>query len=196
MEDIKNKMPIHKRQFFTSLENYLDTHLYYYGSIRRYDYDPNNSDIDAILFTNNEASSISQLQNWFHVSKSDFKKTVNYLPTSKRVVHGHKFTYKNNKQNISTDILIYNTKDEELLKTDTLSKINVPVYITIIWLILKFLRYRVGILSRPMYIYLKKITLDILDDGIYFWKIKTNSWKFFIFDIPKNFVFKQHNYIM
>ena len=193
MEDIKNKMPIHKRQFFTSLENYLDTPLYYYGSIRRYDYSPDNSDIDAILFTNNESSSISQLQNWFHVSKSDIKKTVNYLPTSKRIVHGHKLTYKNTKQNISTDILIHNTNDEELLKKDTQSKINVPFYITIIWIILKFLRYQVGILSRPMYIYLKKITLDILDDGIYFWKIKTNSWKFFIFDIPKNFVVKQHN---
>ena len=185
MEDIKNKMPINQQHFFTQLENYLETPLYYYGSVRRYDYSPNNSDIDAILFTNNEASSISQLQNWFQVSTSEFKTTVNYLPTSNQIAHGHKYTYKNKTQNISTDILIYNVKYEELLKKDTLSKINVPVYITIIWLIFKFLRYQVGILSKPMYVYLKQITLDILDDGIYFWEKKTNSWKFFTFDIPK-----------
>ena len=48
---------MHKRIFFTNLEKYLESPLYYFGSIRRYDYDPDNSDIDAILFTNNEASS-------------------------------------------------------------------------------------------------------------------------------------------
>lgn len=185
MDDIKHKMPLNKQIFFTNLENYLGTPLYYFGSVKRYDYSPNNSDIDAILFTNNEASSISQLQNWFQVSTSEFKTTVNYLPTSNQIAHGHKYTYKNKTQNISTDILIYNVKYEELLKKDTLSKINVPVYITIIWLIFKFLRYQVGILSKPMYVYLKQITLDILDDGIYFWEKKTNSWKFFTFDIPK-----------
>ena len=84
MEDIKNKMPMHKRQFFTKLENYLDAPLYYFGSIQRYDYSPETSDIDAVLFTNNEASSISQLQNWFHVSKNDFKRVVKFLSESKK----------------------------------------------------------------------------------------------------------------
>ena len=116
MDDIKNKMPMHKRIFFTNLEKYLESPLYYFGSIRRYDYDPDNSDIDAILFTNNEASSISQLQNWFQVSKNDFKKTVHFLSSSKRIVYGHKITYKNKTQNISTDISIYNVKDEEYIK--------------------------------------------------------------------------------
>ena len=185
MEDIKHKLPMNQRIFFTNLENYLGTPLYYFGSVRRYDYSPNNSDIDAILFTNNEASSISQLQNWFHASQNDFKKIVNYLPTSKKIAHGYKYTYKNKSQNISTDILIHNTKYEELLKKDTQSKISVPFYITIMWMILKFLHYHIGILTRPMYIYFKQITLNILDDGMDFWKIKTNSWKFFVFDIPK-----------
>jgi len=188
MDDIKHNIPINHRIFFKNLENYLGTPLYYFGSVKRYDYSPNNSDIDAILFTNNEASSISQLQNWFQASKSDFKKTVNYVPMSKKIAHGHKYTYKNKTQNISTDILIYNTKYEELLKQDTQSKISVPLYITIIWVILKFLHYHIGILSKPMYIYFKQMTLDILDDGMDFLKIKTNSWKFFTFDIPKKTV--------
>ena len=184
MEDVKHKMPIHQRHFFTKLENYLDTPLYYFGSIKRYDYYPNDSDIDAILFTNNESSSISQLQNWFDVSKNDFKKVVHFLPESKRIVHGHKLTYKNEKQNISTDILIYNKKDEEIIKRDDQLRVGMPYYILPIMVILKMLYHQVGILPKYWYVYFKRIIMDILDDGIYFWKIKSHTWKFFTFDIP------------
>ena len=184
MEDIKNKMPIHKRQFFSNLERYLDTPLYYFGSIRRYDYDPDNSDVDAILFTNNEASSISQLQNWFHVSKNNFKKIVHFLPESKRIVYGHKLTYHNAKLNISTDILIYNVKDEDTIKRDDKLRIDMPIFMVTIMIILKFLHHQVGILPQWAYIYFKRILMDISDDGIYFWKKQSHTWKFFIFDIP------------
>lgn len=185
MDDIKHKLPMNKRIFFTNLENYLGTPLYFFGSVRRRDYSPNNSDIDAIIFTNNEASSISQLQNWFHVSKNDFKKIVNFLPKSKRMVHGYKLIYTNKKQNISSDILIYNVKDEEYIKLDDKRKVEMPFYIVTMLLIIKFLRYEVGILPIRMYIYFKQILMDIVDDGIDFLKVKSHTWKFLIFDIPK-----------
>jgi hypothetical protein len=168
MADIKNKMPMHKRHFFTNLEKYLDEPLYYFGSIQRYDYSPDNSDIDAILFTNNADSSISALQNWFQISKNEFKRIVNFLPTSKRIVHGHKLTYKNEKQNISTDILIYNKKDAELVKKDCLSKIDVPFYITTLLVILKTLYYKIGVMPKSVYYYLKRMIMDIVDDGVNF----------------------------
>jgi len=185
MDDIKQKMPMHQRHFFTKLENYMDTPLYYFGSIRRYDYYPNDSDIDAILFTNNEASSLAKLQNWFHVSKNDFKQIVNYLPTSKRIAHGYKLTYANKIHNVSADILIYNVKDEVYIKQDCQSKIDLPFFILIMLIILKTLYHQLGILSLSKYRYLKRILMDIADDGIYFWKKQTHKWKFFIFDIPK-----------
>lgn len=184
MEDIKHKMPIHKRQFFTNLENYLETPLYYFGSIQRYDYYPNDSDIDAILFTNNESSSISQLQNWFHVSRHEFKPIVNYLPISKRIANGYKLTYINKKQNISSDILIYNEKDKEYVEQDCQSKVDLPFFILTILVILKTLHHQLGILSFSKYIYLKRILMDIMDDGVDFWKKQTHTWKFLIFDIP------------
>ena len=185
MDDIKHKLPINKKIFFTNLENYLGTPLYFFGSVRRRDYSPNNSDIDAIIFTNNEASSISQLQNWFHVSKNDFKKIVNFLPKSKRMVHGYKLIYTNKKQNISSDILIYNTKDEEIIRNDDQTRTDMPFYILTIMVILKFLHYQVGILSRSMYIYFKQLIMGFLDDGVDFLKIKSYAWKFLVFDIPK-----------
>ena len=185
MEDIKNKMPINQKHFFTKLENYLDTPLYYFGSIQRYDYSPDNSDIDAILFTHNEASSILKLINWFHVSKNDFKRVVHFLRESKRIVYGYKLTYKNTKQNISTDIVIYNVKDEEYIKRDDQRRVGMPFYIVTILVILKTLCYQVGILPKYWYMYFKRILMDIVDDGINFMNIKSHTWKFLIFDIPK-----------
>ena len=137
MEDLKHKMPMNKRIFFTNLENYLGTPLYYFGSIQRYDYSPDTSDIDAMLFTHNESSSISQLQNWFQVSKNDFKKVVHFLPSLKRIVYGHKLKYKTS--TTSADIIIYNKKDEEIIKRDDNLKINMPFYMVTIMLILKTL---------------------------------------------------------
>ena len=183
MDDIKQKMPMHKRIFFTNLENYLGTPLYYFGSIQRYDYSPETSDIDAILFTNNEASSISKLQNWFQVSRNEFKKVVNFLPESKRIVYGYKLKYKTTHE--SADILIYNSKDEEKVKRDDKLKIDMPFYIVTTLIILKFIYHQVGILPKPWYKYLKRVLMDIVDDGADFLKIKTNSWKFVTFDIPK-----------
>ena len=40
METTKNKMPPYAKQFFYNLSNYLDTQIYYYGSIQRNDYFP------------------------------------------------------------------------------------------------------------------------------------------------------------
>jgi len=182
MEDIKNKMPMHKRIFFTNLEKYLDAPLYYFGSIQRYDYSPENSDIDAMLFTNNESSSISQLQNWFQVSRNDFKKVVHFLPSLKRIVYGHKLKYKT--LTTSADILIYNKKDQQIIPRDDQRKINMPFYMVTIMIMLKTLYHQFGILSKPWYKYLKRLLMDVVDDGVYFLKIKSSTWKFLIFDIP------------
>jgi hypothetical protein len=52
-------------------------------------------------------------------------------------------------------------------------------------LILKILYYQVGILPKYWYIYIKRILMDIVDDGVHFLKIKAHTWKFLIFEIPK-----------
>ena len=51
--------------------------------------------------------------------------------------------------------------------------------------ILKTLHHQLGILSFSKYIYLKRLLMDIMDDGIDFWKKQTHTWKFLIFEIPK-----------
>ena len=72
-----------------------------------------------------------------------------------------------------------------MIKRDDKHKIDMPFYIVTIMVILKTIYHQVGILPKSWYKYLKRMLMDIMDDGVYFLKIKTNSWKFLIFDIPK-----------
>ena len=76
MENTKNVLPDHNRHFFKDLSEYLDTKLYFFGSVQRPDYFPGKSDIDVDLFTNNESSTIMKLQHFLGIEKYKFKKFV------------------------------------------------------------------------------------------------------------------------
>ena len=63
METTKNKLSSYESDFFNKLSNYLDTKLYFYGSIQRDDYKPGHSDIDVDIFTDNIHSALIKIQN-------------------------------------------------------------------------------------------------------------------------------------
>ena len=77
MENTKNKLLPYESDFFDKLSNYLETPLYFYGSIQRDDYFPGKSDIDVDIFTENMHSTISKMQNFLNVDKNNFIKFVN-----------------------------------------------------------------------------------------------------------------------
>ena len=66
METTKNELSPYSKTFFKKLSNYLDTKIYYFGSIQRNDYFPKSSDIDIDIFTDNEKSTILKLQNYLN----------------------------------------------------------------------------------------------------------------------------------
>ena len=76
METTKNDLPKNVKRFFYELSEYLDTKLFYYGSIQRSDYVAGKSDIDIDIFTDNEYSMMNKMQHFLHVQKNDFKKVV------------------------------------------------------------------------------------------------------------------------
>ena len=76
METTKNKLSQQESIFFEKLRNYLDTPLYFYGSIQRDDYLPQHSDIDVNIFSNDEKDIIIKLQNFLNVDRNNFKKTL------------------------------------------------------------------------------------------------------------------------
>ena len=69
MNKIRDDFPEDLKNFFIDLQNYLDTELYFYGSVNRSDYVHGKSDIDVAIFTDNEYSTISKLQHFLHVKR-------------------------------------------------------------------------------------------------------------------------------
>jgi hypothetical protein len=165
METTKNEMSQYAKEFFLKLGIYLDTPIYYYGSIQRNDYFPNSSDIDTDLFTDNESSIIIKLQNFLGVEKHKIKKFVYKLHKSQKIVYGHKVKYVDAKNNFSTEISIYNEKYKDDVLLEHNSKAILPIYVTILLIILKFFFYKVQILPEETYSYFKRIIMNYMVEG-------------------------------
>jgi hypothetical protein len=177
MENTKNKMPEFAENFFKKLGNYLDTKIYFFGSIQRADYFPGSSDIDADIFTDNENSTLLKMQNFLGVKRHEFKKFVYRLHKTKKMVHGYKIQYHDKIHNFSTEISIYNEKVKDFVLQEHLSKIDLPFYISILLIILKTLYYQFGILPKPVYYFFKKLIMNYMVEGM--------DTEFIMTDIPK-----------
>jgi hypothetical protein len=158
METTKNEMDAYSKNFFLKLGNYLDTQLYYYGSIQRNDYFPGKSDIDIDIFTDNEHSIMSKMQHFLGCPKSDFKSIVWVI--NKKPAYGYKLMYKNPEENIVAEFSIYNDKFKDMIIKEHTKKFVLPFYISIILYIVKFFYYTVPILPKKTYQEIKKFLLS------------------------------------
>jgi len=160
METIKNNISIRTKHFFNRLSNYLDTKLYYFGSIQRADYFPQASDIDVDIFTDHEESTMIKMQHFLKVSKMEFKRFVWRLNTVNRVVYGHKILYKDPDGEFTAEFSIYNEKVKEWILKEHRLKTFLPFYATWMLIVLKYLFYTLGIIPASYYIYMKKFILS------------------------------------
>ena len=169
MNTIRNDFPKNVKLFFISLQNYLDTKLYFYGSVNRNDYIHNQSDIDVAIFTNNEYSMMSKLQHFLHVQKNAFDKIVWKL--NDNMIYGYKIKCHKHLQpvehynyfipkNLKCEITIYNTQFKPLLLKDMQSGNKIPIHIDIILNILKMFYYTIPILPKNIYNYIKRIIFN------------------------------------
>ena len=154
MEDIKDRLGEYKYNFFNSLQNYLETELYFYGSIKRFDYISNSSDIDIIVITDNVKSMLSKIQTYLNVSKDKTQKIFQqYSVYDKEVVTGYKIKY--NENNIEFDLLVYDDKYRKVVLQNIYDINNLPLYMITILYILKILYYKLHLISRRIYNNLK-----------------------------------------
>jgi predicted nucleotidyltransferase len=165
METTRNEPSPYASFFFKKLGTYLDTKIYYFGSIQRNDYFPKSSDIDIDIFTENESSTISKLQNFLGLQKAEFKKFVYKLHKTNKVVYGHKVKYKDEVNLFSVEISIYNEKNKKDVLIEHNSKIVLPFYISCMLVLLKYLYYTIGILPKGIYKYSKKIIMNYMVEG-------------------------------
>jgi len=165
METTKHKLSNYHIIFFKKLGNYLDTKMYYFGSIQRHDYFPKYSDIDVDIFTENESSTISKMQHFLHKEKYEFKKFVYRLDKSKKLVEGYKISYKEQNHHLNVEFSIYNEKYKEDVLAEHKRKIDLPFYISFFLIILKFIYYNFGLIPKFIYYKIKQFLMNICIDG-------------------------------
>lgn len=165
METTKNEMSLYAKQFFHKLANYLDTKIYYYGSVQRNDYFPNSSDIDIDIFTDNEASTVSKIQHFLNIKKHKIKKFVYKLHLTDKIVYGRKIRYDDEENNFFTEISIYSINEKESVLKEHKYKTNLPFYIEWLLIILKYFYYNLGILTKDTFKYYKILIMDYLVEG-------------------------------
>jgi hypothetical protein len=164
METTKNKLSVYESDFFNKLSNYLENKLYFYGSIQRDDYKPGHSDIDVDIFTDNPDSTIIKIQNFLNVTKQDFKKFVNKPMKKQGIINGYKLKYKEPENNFKTELSIYDIKYKDDILYEHGRKTTLPFIVSMLLIIIKFLYYNIGIISKNIYLNMKNYIVELVDD--------------------------------
>lgn len=166
MNDIRDDLPINVKTMVNKINNYLDTQIYFYGSVLRKDYIPGKSDIDMAIFTDNEYSTISKLQHILHVKRDEFKKVIWKL--NENDIYGYKIKLPNFEPEV--EIAIYNDEFKNVLMEEFLAPIKkAPLLVVICLYILKFIYYRLNLLSKKRYARIKGyIQNDMMGKVSYF----------------------------
>jgi predicted nucleotidyltransferase len=156
METTKNKLSQEESIFFQNLKTYLNTPLYFYGSIQRDDYLPKYSDIDVSIFTNDEKSIILKLQGFLNVKSSDFKKSLCIMDNT--LIPGYRIKYNNE---INIELCIFNEKHKKNVTDLHKKNFSMPYYISITLLFLKVLFYEFNIIPSKIFIKLKNFLIGL-----------------------------------
>jgi hypothetical protein len=188
METTRNELPIKLNRFLKKLGNYLDTPLYYYGSIQRKDYVAGQSDIDVAIFSDNENSVIAKMCNYLRVKRKDFKSFIKKTTTS--IVYGYKIKYitNTNESNpfesnpiesnpIECELSVFNITFKPVLMDHYNKTINAPIFILFLLYILKQIYYVFPIISKDTYRQIKYYIFDVL-------YLKIEGESFFILEPP------------
>jgi hypothetical protein len=164
METTKNKLSPQEIIFFQNLKNYIELPLYFYGSVQRYDYLPQYSDIDVDIFTNDEKSIIIKLQNFLNVDRNDFKKTIFRIKEDGMVILGYKIKYINEKDKINAEFAIFNEKDKNYIIESQKNKFNLPYLICLLLLFIKILHHKLNLISTHYFRKIKSFIIGMTDE--------------------------------
>ena len=161
MEDIKERLTNYKYNFFTNLQNYLGNDLIFYGSVKRYDYFDESSDVDIAVITENIKSTISKLKNYLKIDKEKVKKIFQkFKKNENTIITGYKFKYEDEEKKFFFDILIY----DEIYRKDIMNNINeinnLPNYIIFLLCIIKYLHYKLNLLGHDVFLNIKNFIFN------------------------------------
>jgi hypothetical protein len=168
METTRNKLSPYETVFFDKLSNYLNTKLYYFGSIQRYDYFQGISDIDVDIFTDNVSRTISQIKNYLNIGKNSITKffyKIDKEDSKYKLVNGYKIGYKDHKNSLNVEFSIYNEEIKEDVLAEHNRKNTLPYYVTFFLVIIKYLFYVFSIIPTSVYKFCKNFLMNTCIDG-------------------------------
>lgn len=137
--------------FLKNIEESTDHKIYYFGSSKRLDY-IQGCDIDIAMFTDNTASLIAHIVGLLNIG-NDFKPIIHIENTA--IVNGYKLIYKNKKKDIDIELVIYDNKFKNIMLDFYKRSTNIPLIISLILLILKYLK-NLELLNNKFYYKIKK----------------------------------------
>jgi len=186
METTKNSLSPYETIFFNKLSNYLDTKLYFFGSIQRYDYFPQISDIDVDIFTDNVSRTISQIQNYLKIDKKTITKFIYKIDRDNKnandnkydIITGYKIKYKDTEHPLNVEFSIYDEKFKDLVLYEHNRKSSLPFLVSIFLVIVKYLYYVFCIMPKFIYKHLKNFLMNTCVDG--------KDAEFVVVDMEKN----------
>jgi predicted nucleotidyltransferase len=167
MEDIKDRLGTYKYNYFNNLQNYLETELHFFGSIKRVDYISNSSDIDIIIITDNLKSMLSKIQFYLDINKDEIQKLFQQFSIyDKGIIIGYKIKYKNTENNMEFDLIIYDEKYRKPVLQNIYDINNFPLQVIIPLYILKIIFYKLQLISKLIYNKLKNNLFDCYFNGV------------------------------
>lgn len=164
METTRNNLSPYEENLFNGLRNYLDTTVYFYGSIQRYDYFPGYSDIDVDIFSDNIDSTIYKLQSFFDIGKEKTKRFVIKIKNS--IIVGKKLVVKIPEHQFRAEFSVFEEKYKDLVLYEHNRKTQLPIIIACFITFLKVIYYHLNIIDRNSYKNAKQMLLNVfLDDN-------------------------------
>jgi predicted nucleotidyltransferase len=151
MDDIKHRLTDYKYNFLSNMKEYLETEFLFYGSIKRLDYLESNSDIDIAILTDNPSSMLAKIKNFLNIKNTRIKKIYQTFNNESSLINGYKFTYKDDEKNWSFDVVIYDEIYRDMIIKDIYYINNLPFYVTILLYILKFIYYKLHLISSSIF---------------------------------------------
>ena len=164
MDYIEQNIPDYKKDFFDRLGDYLNTKIYYYGSIHRYD-NFSESDIDIEVFTMNEYETLNKICRFLNFDIDDAKEFMWKLHINNDIIHGYKLLYHDCKNDFYVDISIFNEKNKNNILNDQKITDNINIFYIMLLIILKFFYYKIQIIDWATYSHIKKKIIGLAIGG-------------------------------
>ena len=152
MDDIKDRLTDYKYNFLSNMKEYLETEFIFYGSIKRIDYLENNSDIDIAILTDNPTSMLAKIKNYLNIKNGKIRKIYQTFNNQSSLINGYKFTYNDEENNWGFDVVIYDEIYRDIIIKDIYYINNLSFFTTIVLYILKFLYYKLHLISQSTFL--------------------------------------------